>query len=529
MKKAVEFREVSYSYPDMGKVLDGLSLEIRPGELVLVAGSSGCGKSTLLRSINGLVPHFSGGTFGGSVRVFGKDTLNYSTRELSSDVGFVFQDPENQFIMSSVESEIAFGLENMRLSDPEIDERMNSATSLLDVGHLIGRNVASLSGGEKQKTILASVLAMKPKVLVLDEPTSQLDPPSAAEFLGILSKLNEEGMTVILSEHRIERVLDYTSKVFDMDALFYGPPEDAVPKLSNRPSYTEFALLARERGHKVKTPATYSSAVTAFRKVRFKAKPRDVRAKAQEPAVEVRGLVKSFCGRRALSGVDMRIRSGEFLAVVGPNGSGKTTLVKHFNGIARPDSGDVFVCGGNARDRPVEELARTVGYVSQNPNDYLFSENLAEELRFSLENIGVSGDVAATLEYLGLSHLSDRYPRDLSGGERQLAAIASVLVSNPRVLVFDEPTRGVDSGWKKSMMGLLTRLWRDGKTIVIVTHDMESVAPHVKRVCLMEGGRIVCDGPTRRVLGLNPHFQPTSMSLFPGMGFLSAGEALDYI
>ncbi|MBU0761778.1 MAG: energy-coupling factor ABC transporter ATP-binding protein, partial [Candidatus Altiarchaeota archaeon] len=513
MKNSIVFKDVSFAYPDSEKIISNLNMKVGVGEFVIVVGSSGSGKTTFLRMINGLIPHFTGGTFSGSVTVFGKDTKHTTTREMSREVGLVFQDPESQFVMSSVESELAFGMENLALPNQEIRYGMELNSKRFKLEKLMKRQVETLSGGEKQKTILASVLAMTPSILLFDEPTSQLDPESTQEFIQNLNRLKKEGATIILSEHRIERLLHLADKLFDMDNMAFGKPADVMQSMKNRPSYTELSIALDKRGYDIRTPTNYSSAKKAFRNLRYKKIPKDKPLNSGEKIIEVIGLSKSFKNVPVLSGINLGICRGDFLAVIGANGCGKTTLVKHFNGLLKPDSGSVHVLGEDIASFETEEIAKTVGYVSQNPNEYLFSDTVYDELMFTLDNLGVTADPLKTLEFLGIAHLKDRYPRDLSGGERQLCALASVIVSGPEVVVFDEPTRGVDIAWKKNMMGVLERIWKKGKTIVLVTHDIDSIAAHCKRACIMAGGSIVADGCVREVLYSNKKYQPTIMSV----------------
>lgn len=521
MKDVVEFRGVSYWYPSMSEpALDSVSLNVRQGEFLLVAGSSGCGKSTLIRCFNGLVPHFTGGRLKGQVLVDGLDTRNYSTRNLAEKVGLVFQDPEDQFITSTIESEIAFGLENMSLPAEKIRERVDECLKLHGLAGLKDSRLTKLSGGEQQKTVLASVLAMKPRVLALDEPTSQLDPKSAREFMGILKKLNDEGMTIVLAEHRLERVVGYADRIFNLDDGTVGETRDMLSRLACKPPMADLAVRTGNR-----IPLGITDARKTFRQLKPRASKHEPSSKGKV-IVRVNGLSKTLSGRKILTDITFSLHSHEFAALVGLNGSGKTTLVKHLNGLLTPDTGKVIVGGVDTRDAGVDELARIVGYVSQNPNEYLFSNTVRKELEFTLKNLKMAGDVDATLERLGILKYSGANPRDLSGGERQRVALASVLVAEPRVIVFDEPTRGMDHESKIRLVNILKALAADGKAILLVSHDVETVAEAADRVLVLDSGRLTADGPAGEVLKDNEYFTPQLGRVFPGKKLYTVGEVL---
>ncbi|MBM3308708.1 MAG: ABC transporter ATP-binding protein [Candidatus Altiarchaeales archaeon] len=447
MKPLVEFKKVSYKYPDARKnALSNFNLKVNKGEFILVRGPSGSGKTTFLKCINGLVPHYSGGVFQGRVFVNGLDTIKNSIEGISQSVGFIFQDPENQIICSTVEGEIAFGLENKKTPRGQIGRKMAKIAKELEMQPLLKRQISELSSGEKQKVILASVLALEPEILLLDEPSSQLHPESAEKLNAILSKLNKEkNITVILVDHNFNPA----GKLKKVDRVINLGQQD---------------------------------------KACIHAKPKKVK-KTGKVVVRIYNLHYSYAGKKALDGINLKIREGEFVSIIGPNGSGKTTLLKHFNGLLKPSRGDVFIHGVNTRTAIVEELAKTVGFLSQNPNDYLFCDTVEDEVKFTLKNLGLGGDVDGMLVSLSLKEHKHCYPRDLSGGERQRVALASVLIANPKIIVLDEPTRGIDFKSKKKMVEILQSMKSEGKTIVIATHDMD-LASHSDRIILMENGRI---------------------------------------
>lgn len=437
--EAILVEGVGYRYPDAkGYALRGLDFHAGHGEYVLVEGPSGSGKSTLCRLLNGLIPHFWGGTMTGRVLVEGLDTRNHSVAELARRVGLLFQDPETQMIAATAEAEIAFGLENMRLREDDIRERITWAAGRLGAGHLLGRRTAELSAGEKQKVVLASVLAMKPGILVLDEPSSQLDLDSRRRLYEVVDSLNGDGMTVILVEH-------------NEDAERHA---DRVYELGGRLPLAPAGTPRRDFG---------------------------------ETLLEVDGLAGGYGGIRVFSSVSFQLRRGECLAIMGPNGSGKTTLLRHLNGLMKPMAGQVRVMGLDTRRNPTERLAKHISYLPQNPQDMLFCDTAEEELRFTLKHLGKSGDVAGTLEGFGLYGMRGSYPRDLSVGERQRLALSAVLVARPDIVVLDEPTRGMDQEAKAKLTETIRRLTGQDKAVVLATHD-ERLAGEVAASRLTLGG-----------------------------------------
>ena len=444
MDPIIEIRNLTYSYPDAGKpVFSRLNLKVRKGDFILLAGSSGSGKTTLLKCINGLIPNYSGGSLKGHVNVLGLNPLKNPVEELSRRVGFIFKDPENQIVCNSVANEIAFGLENLQKPRGEIKSRIKSISEELGITSLLEKKTSELSSGEKQKIVLASVLAMGPEVLLLDEPCSKLDADGVKRLNGILCKLNKENkITIILVEHNIPR--------------------------SIKPS----RVINIEREKSITIPV---------RKASFK---------KHVVAVNIEKLCFSYGQTKILDGISLHAREGEFISILGSNGSGKTTLMKCINGLLKPKSGVVSVYGMDARKSAVEDMARFVGFLPQNPNDYLFSETVREELEFTLRNMNVKGDVDETLKSLNLQGLSDRYPRDLSGGERQRVALASVLVYKPRVVVLDEPTRGIDSNSAFILLNVLNHVRSEGGVVIMATND-KSLARNSDRVFHIKEGRLL--------------------------------------
>jgi energy-coupling factor transport system ATP-binding protein len=546
----IHLDRVSYVYPDqLLPALSDFSVSIRPGEFVLVVGPSGVGKSTFLRSLNGLVPHFYGGTWAGRVAVLGRDPLVETPRGMADLVGFVFQDPEAQFVVDTVEDELVFAMENFALPEATMRKRVEEVLDQMALSHLRRRRISTLSGGERQRVAIAAVLALQPEVLVLDEPTSQLDPQAAEEVLVALRHLNEDlGLTVILSEHRLERVVQYADRILYMPALGAAPfldrPRSVAAHLPLVPPLIE---LGRRLGWQP-LPLTIKEGRVHARALldgmAQEAGRQDIPARSNgnghkavgstvSPSgaalVELRDVSYSYTGKPALRGVSLDVRPGEFVALMGRNGSGKSTLLKQIVGLMRPDGGQVVIAGQDTRGAPMEDIIRTVGYVPQHPGSLLFSETLAAELAFTQRGHGLpadSGRAHELLNRLGLGTLAERNPRDLSGGEQQRAALASILIADPRVMLLDEPTRGLDYLQKRALAALLTDLKREGRAIVMATHDVELAAACADRVVLLAEGQVVVDGPAREVMTDSQVFSSQINKLFRDPKFLVVDDVL---
>lgn len=441
---------VSYVYPSGEQpALADVSLSLEPGEIVLLLGASGSGKSSLVRALAGLVPHFHGGRFGGRVEVAGRDTRRARPAELAGDVASVFQDPEDQVVFSRVRTEVAFGLENVGAAPARIGPRAEEALVLVGAGHLADRRVEELSGGELQRVCLASALALEPRLLLLDEPTSQLDPAGARAFLELVERLaRDRGTAVVLSEQRPALPLELADRVVFLEA---------GRVLCDLPREAALAWLARER------PAWAAPA-----------REREPLLRIGETCVRLARVSFSYAqAADVVSEVHFSVRRGEVVALAGPNGSGKTTLAKLAAGLLEPRAGTVTRVGAAA-------------YLSQDPGRYLVCERADEEVA-----LGVGGDLARArraLAAVGLAGLEGRHPRDLSSGERERLALASVLVVEPALLVLDEPTRGVDPERKAELAALLRAQAPDRGTLV-VTHDLRFAAEVADRVVTLGGGR----------------------------------------
>ncbi len=545
----IYFEHLTYTYPGSAEpALRDVSLELPEGELILVIGPSGSGKSTLLRCINGLVPHFSGGALAGNVRVQGLDPVAATPKVLSRLVGFVFQDPEAQFVMDRVEDEIAFALENAAMSPQEMRMRVEETLDLLDLEPLRDRPLKTLSGGERQRVAIGAALALRPHILVLDEPTSQLDPKSAEDVLNALVRLNTDlGLTILLAEHRLERVLPYVDRVVylpdDGGPILIDEPRQVLAQIELGPPLVRLgkALGWNPMPLTIKDGLRFSRAYLAQRSTPALAAPRQVVSRRSIPYIQASKINVQYGGRTVVRGVDFAAWPGEIVALMGRNGAGKTTLIKTLVGLLAPQSGEVRIEGASTARRSVAEICRKVGYLPQDPNTLLFAETVQEEMMVTLRNHGLAhrvdgewrvlagakvADPMDLLRRLRLGAKAQSYPRDLSVGERQRVALAAVTVTLPGALLLDEPTRGLDYLAKQELVALLKQWREDGMAIVLVTHDVELVAALADRVVLMSQGEVIADGAPSEVLGSSPLFAPQVARLFPNTGWLTAEDVL---
>jgi energy-coupling factor transport system ATP-binding protein len=477
---------------------------IEPGSFSVVAGPSGSGKSSLLRTLNGLVPHFSGGAFGGRVVVDGLDTRTVRPRDLSATVGFVFQDPEAQLVTDRVDDEIAFGLEQRGTDVVTMRKRVEEALDYLGIEHLRLRRPGELSGGERQRVAIAAALAIQPRLLVLDEPTSQLDPWAAEDVLTVLTRLNEDlGLTIVVAEHRLDRFLARADTIRVMGGpegvALAGAPDQVVP-LMDTTALPPVTRIGRALGT-ASPPLTVRDARKAFGHLVLDAAPHPVPSPtAGESVADVRGITVSHGNRVVLDSVSMSVREGELVAVMGRNGAGKTTLLRAIAGLQPVDNGSVHTVGIDPAASGPAAFAGSIGYVPQHASTLFYREHLIDELRATAKARGSVADPSVILDRFGLTHLAQSHPLDLSGGERERAALATVMMGKPRLLLIDEPTRGMDAWRKRDLATHLVSLCQQGVAIVMVTHDVELVATCASRVVMLGNGGVVADGTPREVL-----------------------------
>ncbi len=532
-----ELTNVSFRYPGANDwALWEVGWQVDRGSFTVIAGASGSGKSTLLRTLNGLIPHYSGGRFGGRVLVDGRDTRRHGPRDLATTVGFVFQDPESQLVTTRVEDEIAFGPEQFGMPHQAMRVRVEESLDLVGIAHLRNREIATLSGGERQRLAIAAALALRPDLLVLDEPTSQLDPWSAEELIGGLVRLNHDlGLTVVLAEHRLERVAAEADEIRFArpdGSWLHGTPRDVLASSEVPADFLPpVAHLGRELGWDP-LPITVREGRRAMRRDgrRPVAGVTSTRGHGVPPVLSVSRLRLGHAVPGGtvdvLHGVDLAIHRGEVVALMGRNASGKTTLLRALAGLQSPTAGTIAHDGVNGRSGDVGD--GSVGYLPQDPGAILFTEGVRDELLASRRAAhGRSSrplpDIDDLLERLGLAGLADRHPRSLSGGQRQRVAIGAVLAGGPRIVLLDEPTRGMDGSRKADLGRLLRDVAGDGIAIVLATHDVELAAAVGTRVVMLGGGEVVADGLPRDVLGTALSYGPQMSKLY-GSDFLTVED-----
>lgn len=510
MTDAVRFEEVSFQYLERAEpALDHVNIAVPEGAFALVCGATGAGKSTLLRAVNGLVPHFTGGIFSGRVLVEGRNTIESAPRQLADVVAFVPQDPGASFVVDRVEDELAYAMENLAMEPSRMRRGVEETLDLLDIEHLRNRSVRTLSGGERQRVAIAAALTPGAKVLLLDEPTSQLDPQAAEDVLAALQRMvHDLGMTVLIAEHRLDRVagfVDLAIGCLGRGTVIMGDPPAVLERLNAGPAVTR---LGRLLGW-VPAPLT-------VRQARRMARERGVQpARAPEPSppglggvlLEARDVSAGYEGTPVLKKVGLALRTGEVVALMGRNGSGKSTLLRCLAGLRPPDSGAVAF-----EDRPVKP-GHDVALTPQTPEDILFKDSVGDEVRATLQAHGGSGS-HEILASLGIVHLAARHPRDLSAGERLLAAVAATVATDAKVLLLDEPTRGLDTHTKERLSAFLRAYAARDRAVLFASHDVELVAEVATRVIMLAGGEVIADGTPREVMAGSPVFAPQTARVF---------------
>jgi energy-coupling factor transport system ATP-binding protein len=499
-----ECDQLTYTYPDAASpALSDVSLELGAGELVVLAGASASGKSTLLRAASGLVPHFFGGVFSGRVLVAGMDTRSSGPAELSAAVGTLFQDPETQVVMGTVRAELAFGLENRGESAAAVARAVEEVALALGIGELLDRSTAELSGGELQRVALGAALAGRPRLVVLDEPTSQLDPVAGDELIGLLRRLNEDNdTTILLAEHRLERCLPFADRVVALvegrvacdgtPAEFLAWAADAAPSLQTPGAKLLHGLgLPPAAGVKAARRALRDASITHSGE--NSALLGHQNRRSDLPALQFERVWHELRdGPAILRALSLEIGLGERVALMGRNGAGKSTLLRHAAGLMKPTRGKVTAAG-------------RVALLLQNPTDYLIHDTVADEAS------------PQALELVGLTHAATRHPRDLSGGEKQRLALAIVLgdpSDPPAIVCLDEPTRGMDRKRKQDLAELLKSLLHSA--VFVATHDPEFVAAFADRVILLAEGAPIADGPTAEILSGGTYFATETARILDG-------------
>jgi energy-coupling factor transporter ATP-binding protein EcfA2 len=532
----IRFENVTITYDGSTEpTLRGVELVVPEGELCLVAGRTGSGKSTLLGAINGLVPHFTGGRLAGRVTVAGLDTATHPPRDLASVVGVVGQDPLAGFVTDTVEEELAYCMEQQAVAPEVMRRRVEETLDLLGIADLRGRALRSLSGGQQQRVAIGSVLTAHPKVLVLDEPTSALDPTAAEEVLAAITRLvHDLGTTVVVAEHRMERVVQYADRILLVDhgTVVAGAPADVMRTSPVAPPVVELGRLAG-----------WSPLPLSVRDARRAAEPLRAQLAARSttpaqpshrvgsasrllgPQLTARRVTVRYGDTVAVRELDLTLRSGEVVALMGRNGSGKSSLLWALQGSGRRQGGSVDVAGHETRSLGSREARGLVGLVPQTASDLLYLETVADECRQGDHEAGVaSGSCWALLVRLAPDIEPARHPRDLSEGQRLALVLAVQLIAAPRVMLLDEPTRGLDYGAKAALAQILELLCAEGKAVVVSTHDVEFVAGVADRVVVLADGEIVTDGAAIEVLAGSPSFAPQVAKILAPQPWLTVAQ-----
>ena len=521
------FDRVTVTYPGAAApALADVSLDVPEGELCLVVGRTGSGKTTLLRAVNGLVPAFTGGLLQGRVTVAGRSTADHPPREMADLVGYVAQVPAAGFAAAVVEDELAYTMENLGMAPDVMRRRVEEVLDLMGLASLRRRPLRFLSAGEQQRVAIGAVLTASPKVLVLDEPTSALDPGAAEEVLAALTRLvHDVGLTLLVAEHRLERVIQYADRVAVIEE---GRLRDGDPALMMRtaPVAPPVVELGRLVGSSP-LPLSVRDARRSLDGLRGRLRPRPDRIPTPpgDVVAAAAGLGARYGTTAALTDVDLEVRQGEIVAVMGRNGAGKSTLLAQLAGVAAPSSGRVDVLGAAPHRLDGHMAVKRVALVPSDPGLLLYAASIAAECDTADQEHGLApGTTAAFASALVPVVDVDAHPRDLSEGERLALALAVVLAPGPPLLLLDEPTRGLDYEAKHRLVTVLRDLATDGHAVVLATHDVELVAEVATRVVILADGEVVADGPARPVITGSSLFAPQVSRIVAPADLLTVGE-----
>ena len=512
----IRFEHVTITYPDAEQpTLRDVDLVVPAGELCVVIGATGSGKSTLLGAINGLVPHFTGGRLQGRVSVDGRDTRTHPPRELADTVGVVTQDPLAGCVTDTLEEELAYGMEQLAIAPPVMRKRVEETLDLLGLSDLRYRALHQLSAGQLQRVAIGAVLTAHPKVLVLDEPTSALDPTAAEEVLATITRLvHDLGVTVVIAEHRLERVVQYADRVVYLPGdgtVEHGEPDQVLERAAVAPPIVELGRLAGWKPLPLSVRDARRCAVALTRDLEGVEPPPAVPQplEARPTVLHARGIVVRYGAVVAVRDVDLDLHAGEVVALMGRNGAGKSSLLWALQGSGARNGGRVDVDGRDPADLAPADARRLVGLVPHTPSDLLYLDTVAQELeRADAESASAGGHSRATLDRLAPGIPDEAHPRDLSEGQRLSLVLAIQLAAAPKVVLLDEPTRGLDYRAKHELALMLRELAALGHAVAVSTHDVEFVATSAHRVVVLAEGEIVADGDTASVIVASPAFAP---------------------
>jgi energy-coupling factor transporter ATP-binding protein EcfA2 len=529
----IELDHVSVTYADaQAPTLRDVTLRLDEGELALVVGRTGVGKSTLLGVFNGLVPHFTGGTLAGRVLIDGRETRTQPPRELADLIGYVGQDPLSGFVTDTVEEELAYTMEQLAVAPDVMRKRVEESLDLLGIADLRDRALHQLSGGQQQRVAIGAVLTAQPRILVLDEPTSALDPTAAEEVLAAVTRLvHDVAVTVVLAEHRLERVVQYADRIIEVrrdGTVHSGHPADMVRTTKVAPPVVEMGRLFGWTPLPLSVRDARRAAAPERERLAGHPVPpvRPAAPDAGGVALRARNVVVRYGPVVAVGGVDLELAAGQVTAVMGRNGSGKSSLFWALQGSGPRQSGTVMVDGTDPKSLPAAAGRRLVGLVPQTPADLLYRETVAEECAQADHEStdGRGGATRALLDRLAPGIPDALHPRDLSEGQRLALVLAIQLVAAPRVLLLDEPTRGLDYVGKRALVGILDLLAGEGHAVAISTHDVEFVAAAADRVVVMADGDVVADGPTADVVASSPAFAPQVAKILAPLPYLTLDQ-----
>lgn len=526
----IHFDRVTFRY-DERAILDDVGFTIPEGEFCLLVGTTGAGKSTLLRCVNGLVPHFTGGTMSGEITVDGRSVRSSSPADLADVVGYVAQDPLSGFVTDDVELELAYTAEQLGVPQAAMRKRVTEIVDLLGLADVRGRDLAALSSGQRQRVAIGAALVAGPSALVLDEPTSALDPGAADEVLSALHRLvHDLGVTVLLAEHRLERVVQYADSALLLrdGRVTAGSLGEVLSVSPVAPPVVRLGELAGWAG----PPVTIRQArrqAAGLRERLAGGVPAEEPAETLSALLETRGLAVEYPGVRAVDGVDLAAARGERIALMGRNGSGKSSLLWALQGTGARSAGTVSVEGRDPAALKPGRRRSLAGLVPAEPADLLYAETVAAECEAADRDGDAPGGTCAKI----LADLVDgidaeAHPRDLSEGQRLALALAVTLTAAPPLLLLDEPTRGLDYPGKDALATRLRKLAEAGHCIVVSTHDVEFTAEFAGRVVILSDGQVVADGPARSIVAASPMFAPQVEKILPGLLTVAeAGAALD--
>jgi energy-coupling factor transport system ATP-binding protein len=530
----IELDRVSVTYAEAPTpTLRDVNLRIEEGELALVVGRTGVGKSTLLGVFNGLVPHFTGGTLAGRVLVDGRETRTQPPRELADLIGYVGQDPLSGFVTDTVEEELAYTMEQLAVPPDVMRKRVEETLDLLGIAELRDRPLHQLSGGQQQRVAIGAVLTAQPRILVLDEPTSALDPTAAEEVLAAVTRLvHDVAITVVLAEHRLERVVQYADRIIEVrrdGTVQCGRPADMMGTTKVAPPVVEMGRLFGWTPLPLSVRDARRAATPVRRSLEGRPVPPvrpDGARSGGSVALRARNVVVRYGPVVAVGGVDLDLAAGQVAAVMGRNGSGKSSLFWALQGSGPRQSGSVVVDGTDPKSLPAAAGRRLVGLVPQTPADLLYRETVAEECaQADQESTDPHAEgTRSLLDRLAPGIPDDLHPRDLSEGQRLSLVLAIQLEAAPRVLLLDEPTRGLDYAGKRALVGILDLLAEEGHAVAISTHDVEFVAAAADRVVVMADGDVVADGPTAEVVASSPAFAPQAAKILAPLPYLTLDQ-----